>query len=210
MNDLIKIKILPIILLVTIALMTGCANNPVTHFHVLESIQSTADQLNSQSVASKRVGIREIQFPSYLDRPQIVTRIGANELVLSYSHQWAEPLSKSVARVLTEQLDTELANIHVVSYPWPRTQIADIEVEIRINQFEMVDKQNCILDVSWLIWSRAGNTAITRHSLIVVAVNSIDYSQLVTAHSEALSQLSQAIANSLSRHFRGHFQDNEN
>ncbi len=196
-----SMRILLVIFLFIAALVAGCAENPATRFHILESIQSKADQLNSQSVTNKHVGVREIKLPTYLDRPQIVTRVGANQLVLSYSHQWAEPLSKSVARVLTEQLDAELGNVHVVSYPWSRTQTTDAEVEVRIDQFEMVDKQNCVLDVSWLIWPKASKTAITYHSLITVAVDSPDYSRLVTAHSEALTQLSKQIANSLSRVF---------
>jgi uncharacterized lipoprotein YmbA len=181
-----------------VMLMMGCADNSATRFHVLESSQNKTDQLNVQAVASKYVGIRDIKLPAYLDRPQIVTRIGANQLVLSYVHQWAEPLSKSVSRVLTEQLDAELANIHVVAYPWPRTQTIDAEVEVRINQFEMVDQKNCLLDASWVILPKSSNTAITHHTKIAISVNSADYDQLVTAYSQALAQLSKQITNSLS------------
>lgn len=197
-----SMRILLVVLFFIATLVAGCAENPATRLHILESIQSKADQLNSQSVTNKHVGIREIKLPTYLDRPQIVTRVGANQLVLSYSHQWAEPLSKSVARVLTEQLDAELGNVHVFAYPWSRTLAIDAEVEVRIDQFEMVDKQNCVLDVNWLVWPKASKTAITYHSMITVAVDSPDYSRLVTAHSEALTQLSKQIANSLSRVFR--------
>jgi uncharacterized lipoprotein YmbA len=200
MNDLIRM--LSILLLITL-LLTGCADHPVTRFHILTPSQiETAQIVNTRLDKLKTVGIRKIKLPAYLDRPQIVKRIGNNELVFSSSHQWGEPLSQSVARVLTKQLDAELVNVHVRSHSWSRTQAIAAQIDVRINQFEIVDDLACVLDVNWLIWPQDNKTVITHHSLISVPVDSHQYSALATAHSQALSQLSKQIASSLSGVFQ--------
>lgn len=196
MNDFIRVQ--SIMLLIAL-LLTGCAEHPVTRFHILTPIQNETTQVvNTRLEKQKTVGIRKIKLPAYLDRPQIVKRLGDNELVFSSLHQWGEPLSQSVARVLTRQLDAELIDVHVQSHPWSRNQTIAAQVEIRINQFEIVDNLACVLDVNWLIWPQQNNKVITHHSLIRIAVNSHRYETLVTAHSQALLQLSKQIASSLS------------
>jgi uncharacterized lipoprotein YmbA len=54
------------------------------------------------------IGINPIVVPAYLDRPQIVTRIGANELEMAKFHCWAEPMEDSLGRVLAEDLSNLL------------------------------------------------------------------------------------------------------
>ncbi|MEE9426373.1 MAG: PqiC family protein [Methylococcales bacterium] len=200
-ND--SIRVLSVIVLLTAMLLSGCTDHPVTRLHILTTIQNEPDQLKKSTVIIKNVGIREIKLPAYLDRPQIVSRVGDNELVLSSSHQWGEPLSQSVSRVLAEQLDNELVNARVFVHPWSHKQTITAQIEVQINQFEIVDTQACVLDVSWLIWPKDNNTAISHHAMITVPVNNQQYSTLVNAHSQAIVQLSKQIANSLSGVFQG-------
>ena len=50
------------------------------------------------------IGVGPITVPKYLDRPQIVTRSGRNQLALGEFDRWAEPLQDNVLRVLAENL----------------------------------------------------------------------------------------------------------
>lgn len=200
-ND--SIRVLSVIVLLTAMLLSGCADHPVARLHILTSVKTEMGLMKKgPSVIMKNVGIREIKLPAYLDRPQIVRRVGDNELVLSSSHQWGEPLSQSVSRVLAEQLDNELVNARVFVHPWSHKQTIAVQIEVQINQFEIVDNQACVLDVSWLIWSKDNSIATTHHAMITVPVNSQQYSVLVNAHSQALLQLSKQIASSLSGVFQ--------
>jgi len=182
-------------------MIVSCADNPITHFHVLATSQSKGNQQNDPSTVVKAVGIREIKLPAYLDRPQIVTRVGENELVLSYSHQWAEPLSQSVSRVLVEALDARMPTVEVLLFPWPKAYAQDAEIRLHIHQFEIVDQQNCVLNVDWWIMSTASITVYTDQSIITVSADNKDYQAFVTAQSKALEQLSAQIANKLSTIF---------
>ncbi len=46
----------------------------------------------------------QVQVPDYLDRPQIVVRQGENRLSLAELDRWAEPLSRMLPRVFSQEL----------------------------------------------------------------------------------------------------------
>ena len=63
--------------------MAGCnffTRTPPSHFYVLNSLASLEGMSSSQGQSDVIVGIGPVTFPEYLDRPQIVTRTGSNEL----------------------------------------------------------------------------------------------------------------------------------
>lgn len=188
-------------------MITSCAENPVTHFHILTANQDKEEFQYYPSITGISVGIRQIKLPAYLDRPQIVTRIGENELSLSYTHQWAEPLLQSISRVLNKELGARLPNANISTYPWSLTQAHDAEIRIHINRFEIVDHQNCVLDAKWWITTTGKETLHTDQSTITIAVNKKAYPAFVTAQSLALKELTSHIANRLSILFAKSYPD---
>ena len=50
------------------------------------------------------VGLGPITLPQYLDRPDIVTREGANQMRLAEFHQWAQPLEPMLTQIMAEDL----------------------------------------------------------------------------------------------------------
>ena len=81
--------------------LTGCSSTSPSRFFVLTS----QDRLVAGHLQSDvSIGVGPIVLPHYLDRPQIVTRTGQNELRLAEFDRWAEPLTENVSRVLTEDL----------------------------------------------------------------------------------------------------------
>ncbi len=192
-NTLVKILFALQYFIVVLVMLVSCADNPTTHFHLLTSYKINALEKNKQLFSTKAIGIREIKLPAYLDRPQIVTRAGKNELVLSYLHQWAEALSQSVPRVIVKDLQARIPTINVLSYPWSHTSNRDLEISIQINQFEIVDQQRCVLDVDWWVFSSVNQLVHIDHSVMTVAINKKDYVSYVAAQSEALEQFSSVL-----------------
>ena len=88
-----------IVMLAAVVGMAGCnltASQP-THFYVLTPL-TRADRL--QPITGDKLelalGVGPVTLPSYLDRPQIVTRLESNRLDMAEFEQWAEPLQESV------------------------------------------------------------------------------------------------------------------
>jgi uncharacterized lipoprotein YmbA len=83
--------------------LSGCSfgKSPPSHFYVLNAQEDAPPQPADHALVLR---ITHIGLPRYLDRFEIVTRSGSNELKLADFHRWAEPLEEGIARVLAENL----------------------------------------------------------------------------------------------------------
>src|SRR6476660_6643335 len=63
------------------------------------------------------LGLGPVAIPGYLDRPQIVTRVGPNELRLDEVARWGEPLRDGIARALQQDLLAASGARRVALYP---------------------------------------------------------------------------------------------
>ena len=78
------------------AMLAGCASSQPTHFYTLFGLADSQEQIDGKPLS---LGVASVNFPAYLDRPQIVTRRGANRITVAEFDHWAEPLETTVVRV---------------------------------------------------------------------------------------------------------------
>ena len=83
--------------------LEACTSTP-SRFYVLSSLSASETIAATAATQGPVIGVGPITLPKYLDRPQIVTRAGSNQLALAEFDRWAEPLQDNVARVLAENL----------------------------------------------------------------------------------------------------------
>ena len=85
----------------------GCTGSvDPTRFYVLAPTDSAADAAaRSASERDLRIGIRSVELPRYLERPQIVTRASATRLEVADFHQWGAPLRQAVPMILVADRD---------------------------------------------------------------------------------------------------------
>jgi len=141
------------------------------------------------------LGIGRVTLPEILNRPQIVTRIGQNEVRIADHSQWAEPLEKSVPRVLSENLARLLGTQHVSVYPWPSQMELDIRVEIAISRLEGNDDRQASLVARWRL-IRANGSEVRALQLSAHSQSAADGSvdAMVAALDRVLEALSRDIA----------------
>ena len=82
------------------------------------------------------IGVGPVDFPDYLRRLPVVTRVAPNRIDLSDEKRWAEPLDKNFTRVLSENLATLLDTQRIEKYPWPLRTKVDYQIEIDVQRFE--------------------------------------------------------------------------
>ena len=82
-------------------LFAGCAATTPTRFYTLSSLVAAPGEA-SQGLPHLAIGVGPVTLPEYLNRPQIVTRVGSNRIALADFESWAEPLDGLFARILTE------------------------------------------------------------------------------------------------------------
>jgi uncharacterized lipoprotein YmbA len=181
----------------------GClplGHTPATRFYVLTPLSDSdmaSQPLGGASEARQRVsvGVAPVEIPRYLDRPQIVTRISANELSLADFDQWAEPLSDRVTQVLTENL-THLLSAHGIDVlPETRSHRETYQVQVVLMRFERDASNGCVLQARWsLVEERAQAVRVQNAFDVRMPLEASGYDAIVGAMSRALGALSRDIA----------------
>src|SRR3990167_1026801 len=91
------------------------------------------------------IGIDSVTLPHYLDNPQIMIFTTPHQSNLDEHHQWAEPLSSNIQRVIQTNLINSLHSAAIEIAPWDSDFYPQYHLRVEISQFK-VDKQgNSIL-----------------------------------------------------------------
>ncbi len=170
----------------------GCSSSQPSRFYLLSALSPSEGARDGQGMS---LGIGPIEFPKYLDRPQIVTRGSGNQIYIGEFDRWAEPLEQNFARVLAENLAELLSTDNVVPHPWKRSVRIDYHVPVTVNRFDATVGGDMVLHVRWSVSDADGNTLVrTRASRITESPASPGFEAIVQAGSRAVQQLSRQIA----------------
>ena len=181
--------------------VAGCASTPTYKFYMLSAMQA-ADP-TSQAVYRSNdatISVNLVSFPSYLDRPQIVTRPTAHTLAIHEFRRWGGSLEADFLRVLGENLSI-LLDTQRIFLPQQKVPFTiDYRVAIEVKRFDGDLGKQVVLDVDWMIITQENKErAVIRKSVIREAVDSHDYESLVSAKSQAVEKLSREIADVLQK-----------
>ncbi len=180
-------------------LLTGCLGPGTTRTTRLFVLNATATApVSSVDATDLRLGIGRILLPELLNRPQIVTRTSANKVRMADFSQWAEPLEKSIPRVLSENLARLTGTDQVSVYPWPTQMEIDLRVEIAVIRFEGDTDGEVSLVARWRL-VRANSSQAHPLQVSTHSESAADRSTeaLVAAMSRALASLSRDIASAI-------------
>jgi hypothetical protein len=187
------------ILTLFVMILTGCASSPASKFYQLNPIQNTTSVTSDGYPDQIQViAIGPVRIPDYLDRPQIVTRSGKNELKLSEFDRWAGSLESDVSRVLVEDISSLLPadRFSVVRWtPYLESQVpASYRVEVIVERFEGTLGDSALLKAQWGVLSKDRSLLLQKESQISEQINGSNYDALVAAMSSALERLSRDIS----------------
>lgn len=188
----------------SLLLLGGCAlgkQSTPSRYYVLSSLPEKTELLNTNGALVPTIGVGRVEIPSYLDRPQIVRRIGENELKANEFQRWAEPLSDSTTRVLRENLSELLGPDKVTAFPWLTPFKSDYEIHVVILRYEPLNEMREVeLRVFWRLMKSDDREPFnisekTYRKSIVDPVQ--DYAHVVQSMSDVWSDLSRDVARAL-------------
>ncbi len=173
----------------------GCTRSKPTRFYILTSASGSEptshDRLSAEQLV---VGIGPLDFPKYLDRPQIVSRTNGYRLKLAEFDRWAEPLAQSFGRALTENLSSMLSTERVVLLPWKGGHRVDYRIAMEVIRFDGNPESEVLLIARWTLLGPDGNElGAPRRSRIVVSTRQVGYEGIAGGMSEAVEELSREI-----------------
>ncbi len=199
-----KKSLVLIVLGISLSMLVGCANSPPTRFYVLSNLPHSA-HLPTSAAQDVGVGVGPVDLPDYLDRPQIVTRNGQNELNMAEFDRWGETLKDNAKQVLAENLAVLLPSKKVHTYPWKRSAGLDYQVVVKITRFDHTEGGDTVLHARWNILSGDGNTEfLARETRYTEHPEVKGYADTVAAMNRVLAQFSRDVANAIADHASGH------
>ena len=186
-----------LILGVLATFLAGCASSPSQFYqlHALpERTPPTSDPSSTQPIT---LAIGPVHIPEYLERPQMVTRVGDNELKFSEFHRWAGSLETEVTRVLTEDISGLLPADRFSVIRWvpylDSQRPASCRVEVFVDGFEGTLGDSVVLKTQWVVFGHKSGVLLRRELLTREPVDGNRYDALAASMSRALERLSQNI-----------------
>ena len=176
----------------------ACAGTP-SRFYLLNTLSASETVPATAAAQGPVIGVGPITLPKYLDRPQIVTRVGRNQLALGEFDRWAEPLQDNVLRVLAENLVRLIPTDQILLHPWPRSVTLDYQVSIEVLQLDGWLGGESTLLARWSILDGAERELFNRMVYLHAPTGGQDYDAMVVAMNQMLETLSRDIATGIQR-----------
>ena len=190
--------------------LAGCGSDKPTRLYVLSATTEQPTAMSPQGIA---IGIGPITLPKYLDRPQIVIGVSANQLTQANFDQWGGDLNDNMTRVLATDLSNLLGTERVSFYPWKDRAPIDFQVTLDVSKFESEADGSTVLGVFWSLVNPNDGTVLEMHRSTYhdagkaigagtpgTAASNGEYDAAVAAMSRNLGLLSQDIATAIKAH----------
>jgi uncharacterized lipoprotein YmbA len=173
-----SVGVAPVIL--ALALIGACSSSPPARFYTLSDTAPEA----TPPTGIGWVRIIGVTIPGELDRPELVRRIGPNQLSIAGLDRWAAPLDQTILRALSDDIARR------VPAPVPGQQYA---VSVDIHEFYGDGACNVTLRAAWTPKpSRAENAQPVNEEIQIPSSGSCP-ATLPATMSIALGQLSDRI-----------------
>ena len=188
--------------LFVLATITGCSLAPKadpSQFFVLNPMMENQASASATEL-DVALGLGPIRIPEYLRRPQMVTRVGPNQVTYAEYDRWAQPLEDSFIRVLREDLSGLFGVVDIAIHPWFSTAQLDFTVEIEVERFERDPSGAAQLRCMWVIKDGTSGERLDGGQFNQSQpADSATAGASVAAQSRLLGELSREIATAIKR-----------
>ena len=189
-----RVRMESAVLAALVLALAACGGQvPTFRYYVLTPLSGPAASAADTGAVS--VGVGPVRLPGYLDRPQIVTRRGADEIALGDLDRWGEALADGIPRTIADTIGALLPSARIALFPWAGT--VQYQVLIDVNRFDGPLGGDLLLDVRWRIVGPDRKDVVERRFATREPVGAATYAAQVAAMSKALGALSREIAAAL-------------
>ena len=175
---------LPVI--AALVLVGACSSTPPTRFYTLSD---TAPE-GTPPAGVGWVRIVGVTIPGEIDRPELVRRMGPNQLSIAGFDRWAAPLDQTIRRALSDDISRRVPN------PSPGQQYS---VSVDIHEFYGDGSCNVTLRAAWTLKQSPPGIAQSVNEEIQVPSSGACTATLPGTMSIALGQLSDRIIAGVAR-----------
>ncbi len=176
--------------------IVGCASTDESRFYLLSSIPA-GSVANDMKIPGIKIRVI-VELAEYAERPEIVTRAGANRYEFADYHRWAESPRENISRVLTQNLSLLLGSQHVIAGEWPSSNADDFRIEVKFTRLDGAVGQEGAITGRWRLLDSTGKKVLVmRTSDFTETTDGDDYEAFVGAQSRALANFSKEVARAI-------------
>lgn len=185
-------------------ILAGClgGTSPPSRFYTLAPLETRSSQPAMEQNTLMALG--PVTLPDYLNRRQIVTRSGQNELIIAEFDRWGGTLDDEITRSLVANLSARLAPANISVFSWQTmplgVMVASYRVPVGISRFDGIPGESVVLSARWGIFAkkeRAEDSLLVKEATITEKVDGQSYDALVAAMQRALDRLGKEMADSI-------------
>jgi len=183
---------------VYLLVLSACVSSPPVRYYSLSPIDTDYQQDPDDAVM---LGIGPLSIPDYLNRSQIVTRDVDAQMRMDDFSRWTEPLTDSMHRIISTDVDNLLHGVVVVMYPYEAVVRSHLDYRLvgDVNRFDADSSGLVVLEIQWAIVDTEANLLVPtrRNRYQAQMATSGDFSAMVAAMNDVLSQFSRDVAGRL-------------
>ena len=132
------------LLLLGLICLSGCfGNSKPTRYYLLNATAGSGSQISQTGKQRGVVLVGPLELAKYLDRSNLVSRVGANELLVSDLEVWGEGLDRSIANTIATNLSQESSLSSFTFIPWSNLAPAEFELPLSVDRFDCDDSGFC-------------------------------------------------------------------
>jgi hypothetical protein len=182
-------RTVPLSLIAAVLLAAGCASSPAPRYFSLAPLAETAPVSSTRAVV-----VGPFLMADYLDRPQIVTREGANGIRIADFERWAEPLEANFQSVVAANLARLLGSDRVLEAPAQSILKPDWRVTGRVSRLDVDDTGLAVLEIQWGTIGGDGAARDGRRSRYEARAAGSGYPARVAAMNELVTRFTADVA----------------
>ncbi len=180
--------------------LAGCVGSSrPSRFYTLAG--ADARRASTTTAADMALAVGPVELPEYVDRRQIVTRAGSNELVVAEFDRWAGSVEDEITRSLVAVLADRLSSRNVAVSAWRSAGLvpasSSYRAAVTISRFDGVLGDSVVLRGRWALLAEAGahqGSLAVRETTVTEKVDGAGYDALVAAMGRALVRFGEEMA----------------
>jgi len=200
MTGMTHVRLPPLLACAMSLALSGClGSSRPSRFYTLAPLQIRNGQGGTPPDATLAIG--PVEIPESIDRPQIVTRTGANELVVAEFDRWGGSLDSEISGALVATVRDRLASQQIAVAPWRSAILSGVgpsyRAAVSVSRFDGIPGQSVVLQGRWELIGQNGESLGVREATVTEKIDGAGYEALVAAMQRALVQFSQQMADSV-------------
>ena len=200
MRRLRSIRHSMIVLSLLALVLSGCfGTSQPSRFYTLTSLRGPEPIPHATSTSHGTiVAVGPLAIPDYLERPQIITRTGKNEMRVNEFQRWAGSLESNLSRTVIEDLSLQLPADRFSVIRWVPAAQRETPIAYRIMvdvmRFDAIPGGTVFLEADWTVYGKGSDILLARKTSISGKTGGPEFTDLVASMSKAVEDLSREIA----------------